>query len=41
MVHLLNNNRMYAVVAGGAFMMIAAVLMQRVQDPQTLSVQDV
>jgi maltose/moltooligosaccharide transporter len=41
MVHLLNNNRMYAVVAGGAFMMIAAALMQRVKDPQTLSVQDV
>jgi len=41
MIHLLNNNRMYAVVAGGAFMLIAALLMQRVTDPRTLSVQNV
>jgi maltose/moltooligosaccharide transporter len=41
MIHLLNNNRMYAVVAGGAFMLIAAALMQRVKDPRTLSVQKV
>jgi maltose/moltooligosaccharide transporter len=41
MIHLLNNNRMYAVVAGGVFMLIAAVLMQRVKDPRTLSVQSV
>jgi maltose/moltooligosaccharide transporter len=41
MVHLLNNNRLFAVVAGGAFMTIAAVLMQRVKDPQTLSIQDI
>jgi maltose/moltooligosaccharide transporter len=41
MIHLLNNNRIYAVVAGGVFMMIAAVLMQRVRDPQTLSVQNI
>ncbi len=31
MNHLLGNNRLYAVVAGGAFMVIAAILMQRVQ----------
>ena len=41
MIHLLNNNRIYAVVAGGAFMMVAAALMQRVKDPQTLSVQNI
>jgi len=40
MVHLLNNNRIYAVIAGGVFMLIAALLMQRVRDPQTLSIQD-
>ncbi len=28
-------------IAGGVFMLIAAALMQRVRDPQTLSVQDV
>lgn len=33
MVHLLGNNRLSAVVAGGVFFMIAAVLMQRVEDP--------
>jgi len=32
MNHLLDNNRLYAVIAGGGFMVIAAVLMQRVQD---------
>jgi maltose/moltooligosaccharide transporter len=41
MIHLLNNNRIYAIIAGGAFMLIAAALMQRVKDPRTLSVQDV
>jgi maltose/moltooligosaccharide transporter len=41
MIHLLHNNRIYAVVAGGVFMMIAAILMQRVKDPQTLSVQNI
>jgi maltose/moltooligosaccharide transporter len=41
MIHLLNNNRIYAVVAGGVFMLIAAGLMQRVKDPRTLSVQSV
>ncbi|HEY1576457.1 MAG TPA: MFS transporter [Terracidiphilus sp.] len=40
MIHLLNNNRIYAIIAGGVFMMVAALLMQRVRDPQTLSVQD-
>ena len=40
MIHLLHNNRIYAVVAGGVFMSIAAVLMQRVKDPRTLSVQN-
>jgi maltose/moltooligosaccharide transporter len=33
MNHLLHNNRLAAVVAGGVFMAIAAVLMQRVNDP--------
>ena len=41
MIHFLNNNRIYAIIAGGVFLMIAAILMQRVRDPQTLSVQDV
>jgi len=41
MIHLLNNNRIYAIIAGGVFMLIAAALMQRVKDPRTLSVQDV
>jgi maltose/moltooligosaccharide transporter len=41
MIHLLDNNRIYAVVAGGVFMLIAAALMQRVKDPRTLSVENV
>ena len=41
MIHLLHNNRIYAIIAGGVFLLIAAGLMQRVRDPQTLSVQDV
>ena len=41
MIHLLDNNRIYAIIAGGVFMLVAAALMQRVKDPQTLSVQDV
>ncbi|HZD50081.1 MAG TPA: MFS transporter, partial [Silvibacterium sp.] len=41
MIHLLHNNRIYAIIAGGVFMLIAAALMQRVKDPRTLSVQDV
>jgi maltose/moltooligosaccharide transporter len=41
MIHLLHNNRIYAVIAGGIFMLVAVALMQRVKDPRTLSVQDV
>ena len=41
MVHLLHNNRMLAVVAGGLCMLAAAALMQRVEDPLTLSIADV
>ena len=37
---MLHNNRIYAIIAGGIFMLIAALLMQRVRDPQTLSLQD-
>ena len=33
MNHLLHNNRLTAVVAGGCFMLVAALLMQRVYDP--------
>jgi len=33
MLHVLHNNRLAAVVAGGVFMALAAVLMQRVVDP--------
>ena len=33
MNHLLHNNRLAAVIAGGVFMALAAVLMQRVVDP--------
>jgi maltose/moltooligosaccharide transporter len=32
MNHVLDNNRLAAVVAGGLFMILAAILMQRVQD---------
>ena len=41
MIHLLGNNRIYAVIAGGVFLLAAAAMMQRVRDPRTLSVQDV
>ncbi len=41
MIHLLHNNRIYAIIAGGIFLLIAAALMQRVDDPRTLSVQDI
>jgi hypothetical protein len=34
MNHLLNNNRMAAVVAGGAFMALAALLVLRVKQPE-------
>jgi maltose/moltooligosaccharide transporter len=33
MLHLLHNNRITAVVMGGVFLIIAALLMQRVHDP--------
>ena len=33
MLHWLHNNRLYAVIAGGGFMIVAALLMQRVHDP--------
>jgi maltose/moltooligosaccharide transporter len=32
MAHLLGNNRLYAVMAGGAFLALAALVMRRVQD---------
>jgi ABC-type proline/glycine betaine transport system permease subunit len=38
MNHLLHNNRLGAVVAGGVFMALAAIMMQRVLDPATESV---
>ncbi|MBB5317844.1 MFS transporter [Tunturibacter empetritectus] len=41
MTHFLHNNRIYAIIAGGLCMLIAAALMQRVTDPRTLSVQDI
>lgn len=33
MLHLLNNNRLYAVVAGGVFLLLAAALTQTVEEP--------
>jgi maltose/moltooligosaccharide transporter len=36
MGHLLNNNRISAVVAGGIFFMLAAILMHRVDDERDL-----
>ena len=33
MSHLLHNNRLAAVVSGGVFMILAAIFMQRVEDP--------
>ena len=33
MNHVLGNNRLAAVVCGGAFMVLAAVLVQRVEEP--------
>lgn len=41
MVHFLHNNRMLAVVAGGVSMLVAALLMQRVEDPLTISIMDI
>ena len=40
MNRFLQNNRIYAIIAGGIFMLIAAALMQRVRDPRTKSIQD-
>ena len=40
-LHVLHNNRMMAVACGGVCMLLAAVFMQRVTDPQTVSVMDV
>jgi maltose/moltooligosaccharide transporter len=40
MIHLLHNNRLDAVVAGGLFLFLAAALMLRVTDPRTLSIPD-
>ncbi len=39
--HLFHNNRVLPVAAGGVSLLIAAALMQRVEDPQTLSLQDI
>ncbi|WP_158942987.1 MFS transporter [Granulicella sp. S190] len=41
MTHFLHNNRIYAILAGGICMLIAAAFMQRVTDPRTLSIQDI
>jgi maltose/moltooligosaccharide transporter len=41
MIHFLHNNRLYAVVGGGLFLFVAAALMTRVTDPQTVSLQDI
>ncbi len=41
MNHLLHNNRLTAVVAGGCFMIVAALLMQRVIDPGEQQVRPV
>jgi hypothetical protein len=35
MNHLFENNRLHAVVAGGAFLVIASLLMYRVEDAGT------
>jgi maltose/moltooligosaccharide transporter len=41
MSHLLHNNRLAAVIAGGVFMALAAVLMQRVIDPGAAVIDEV
>jgi maltose/moltooligosaccharide transporter len=41
MIHFLHNNRLYAVVGGGLFLFVAAALMTRVTDPQTVSLENV
>jgi maltose/moltooligosaccharide transporter len=40
MLHLLDNNRLAAVVAGGAFLLLAAVLVQRVPESSALPPAD-
>ena len=40
MLHLLDNNRLAAVVAGGAFLLLAAVLVQRVPESSALPAAD-
>ena len=40
MNHLLNNNRLAAVIAGGVFMALAALLMQRVVDPGAAVIEE-
>jgi maltose/moltooligosaccharide transporter len=40
MNHLLHNNRLAAVIAGGVFMALAAVLMQRVIDPGAAVIEE-
>jgi hypothetical protein len=40
MNHLLDNNRLAAVVAGGVFMVIAAVLVQFVKDEKATTAQN-
>ncbi len=40
MSHWLNNNRLYAVIAGGVFLILAAALMQRVSDPAEVRTDD-
>jgi len=40
MNHVLNNNRLAAVIAGGVFMALAALLMQRVVDPGTEIIEE-
>ncbi len=37
----LHNDRMLAVGAGGVAMLLAAIMLQRVRDPQTLTLQDI
>ena len=40
MLHVLHNNRAFAVATGGVCLLIAAILTQRVEDPQTISLMD-
>jgi maltose/moltooligosaccharide transporter len=40
MLHVLDNDRLSAVVAGGLFLVLAALLMQRVKDPAAETSRD-